>query len=132
MTKYDKYAQQRSMERKPRKIHPIWRGIGCILVIIFPIIAYSMAHLLVNMNADEGWLRVPRELAKAVRIPVPEMSIIVPYLYAKVVLTVLILVLGSGLFVILYAIVYQFLGPSRYGPLDAKPVRSNPKRKKPR
>ena len=132
MTKYDKYVQRRSKKKRPWKVHPIWRGIGCILIIISPIIAYSMAHLLVNMNADAGWFYIPRELSQTVKIPVPGMSIRVPYLYAKLILTFVTLVLGSGLLMILYAIIYQFIGPSRYGPLDAKPVRTSPKRKKPR
>ena len=130
MTKYNKYAQKRTMPSRPRKIHPIWRGIGCILIIISPIIAYSMAHLLINMNADAGWFYIPRELSQTEKIPA--MGIPVPYLYAKLMLTFVILVLGNGLLMILYAIIYQFIGPSRYGPLDAKPVRTSPKRKKPR
>lgn len=130
MTKYDKYHLQRSLRDRPYEIHPIWRGIGCLLIIISPIIAYSLAHILVNMNLDNGWYVIPRELAQTILIP--GINFAIPYLYAKLMLTVIFLILGAGLLMIIYAMIYQLFGPGRFGPLDAKPVRQNPKRKRPK
>lgn len=30
----------------PWRVHPIWRGIGCLLLILIPIISYGLAELL--------------------------------------------------------------------------------------
>ena len=132
MSKYDKFQVQRSMRDRPYEIHPIWRGIGCLLIIISPFIAYSLAHVLVNLNLDAGWFVIPGDLAQTIRIPVPGLNIAIPYLYAKLMLAGVFLVMGAGLLMIIYAFIYQLVGPSRFGPLDAKPVRRSPKKKKPK
>jgi hypothetical protein len=132
MSKYDKFQNQRSMRERPYEIHPVWRGIGCLLIIISPFIAYSLAHVLINMNLEAGWFLIPRDLAQTINIPVPGLNISVPYLYAKLMLAAVFLVFGIGLLMIVYALIYQLVGPSRYGPLDAKPVRRSPKKKKSR
>ncbi len=129
MTRYDKHFQERSLRERPWKIHPIWRGIGCLLVIISPIVAFSASHILIQMNKSAGWIYIPKELSRTIRIPIPGMNIVVPYLYAKLMLTIVLLFLAAGLLTILYGLIYQIFGPSRYGPLDARPIRSRSKRK---
>jgi hypothetical protein len=58
------------VKERPYEIHPIWRGIGCIMLIIGPFIAFSAAHILVNLDMENGWMAVPREMRGAVRTPV--------------------------------------------------------------
>ena len=129
MTRFDKHKFKRKLSDRPWQIHPIWRGIGCILFLLFPVIAYSASHILIQMNEKNNWVNIPFDLSKTIRIPIPSYDLAVPYLYAKIVLTIVILLFASGLLMIIYTLLYQIFGPSRYGPLDAKPNRKRPKRK---
>jgi hypothetical protein len=39
-----------SNQRKPlqNKVHPIWRGIGCFLMILIPLIAFGVSELIIG------------------------------------------------------------------------------------
>jgi len=127
MGKYDKYSSRSRMPERPWKIHPIWRGIGCLLILIIPVMAYAGAVVLVNMNSEKGWLPTPRELTQTVTLPVfgP-----VDNFYSVLIMTFLLAIIGFGLVTIIYSIIYSAVGPSYLGPLDAPPVRTSPSKKK--
>jgi len=113
------------MKKRPWKVHPIWRGIGCIMIVIVPILSYIGAVLLVEMNIEQSWVPSPAVLMQGVTIPIFDVT--VPHLYANLVASgVLILISYAGLMV-LYALVYSIVGPSKLGPLDAEPVRRPPR-----
>lgn len=127
MSKYDKFNQGSRMEERPWKIHPIWRGIGCLMMILIPIMAYAGAVVLVQANLEQGWLPMPRELIQTVTLPVVGE---VNQFYAVVIMTTLLMIIGFGVVTILYSLIYSAVGPPRLGPLDAPPVRNSPKKKK--
>ncbi len=127
MSKYDKFNQGSRMEERPWKIHPIWRGIGCLMMILIPIMAYAGAVVLVQANLEQGWLPMPRELIQTVTLPVVGE---VNQFYAVVIVTTLLMIIGFGVVTILYSLIYSAVGPPRLGPLDAPPVRNSPKKKK--
>ena len=35
---------------KSKRLHPVWRGIGCISVIVFTVGVYALAGLLMRIN----------------------------------------------------------------------------------
>lgn len=109
---------------RPYEIHPIWRGIGCILLLVGPPVAFAAGHLLVDENLRRGWYPLPRDFMNTVVIP--EINFPLTHFYASLVAGGVLLVLGLGLLMLLYAIVYSVAGPGR-NPLDAPPVRERPK-----
>ena len=46
--------------------------------------------------------------------------------YIDLALTFFFMVVGFGLLTILYSLLYRTMGPSRYGPVDAEPIRKSP------
>ena len=54
MTKYT-VASQRRVRREEKQISPVWRGIGCIMMIVVPILSYGISMFLVNYGAQQGW-----------------------------------------------------------------------------
>lgn len=42
MSKYRTYRREKTVRREP---HPIWRGIGCLLLIIMPLLAWGISEL---------------------------------------------------------------------------------------
>ena len=127
MSKYMKYNDRSRMAERPWKIHPIWRGIGCLLMLMIPVMAYAGAVVLVRENSEQKWLPMPAELMQTVNIP---------YLgdvrafFAVLIVTVLLMIIGFGVVTILYSLIYSAFGPPRLGPLDAPPVRTSPARRK--
>jgi hypothetical protein len=62
---------------------------------------------------------MPRELARTVFVPLLGN---VQHLYATTILTVLLMLVGFGLVMIFYTVIYRLVGPSRYGPMDSPPI----------
>ena len=120
MTRYDKYNPQANMPKRPWSIHPIWRGIGCFMMVLIPVMAYAGAVLLVEENTSQGWLPMPRELAQTIPLP---MIGNVPHLLANLVVALALSLVGFGVFTAIYSLFFSMVGPSRFGPLDAPPVR---------
>ena len=100
---------------KKDKVHPIWRGIGCLLIIIIPIVSFAFSVLLVQDGLPQRYIPMSRDLAAIQNVPGfgPQ-----PLLYVLIV-TGVISVLGFVMMTVLYSIVYSVTGSSRYGPLDA-------------
>ena len=127
MGRYDRYTKKPG-EEPDSTIHPVWRGIGCFFVIIIPIMAYAGSSLLVDANLEGGWVRIPAELARTVTIPF--LAVVVPFLYAKLAVAVLLTVLGFGILSIIYSIMYSAVGPPKYGPTDAPPPKRTKKKRR--
>ena len=122
MGKYDdSYIEDRSGKSKKPALHPIWRGIGIVFLLLGPVISYFSAILLIQENARQHWYRIPTDLfAKGAD----------PYLYVKIILMILILLIIYLIFSFVTFILYRIFAPPRYGPLDIKPGRYSGKRYK--
>jgi hypothetical protein len=118
MAKYQKYNPRDRARERPWKVHPIWRGIGCLMMIIIPIMAYAGAVVLVQMNLEQGWLPSPAELMQTVTIPYVGSF---PHLFAHLLVTLLLSLVGFSVLTALYSLMYRMVGPSQYGPQDAPP-----------
>lgn len=125
MGKYSRLSGQRPPPPPPWKIHPVWRGIGCLLLLIGPVLAYITADILVSMTLSEGWYPLPRDLVRPYTIPL--IGLRVNHLFANLMVTALLLLFGFALIMILYTVIFAIAGPGRYTPLDSPPVRESPK-----
>lgn len=116
------------------------RGIGCILMIIVPVLSYGAALLLVEYGISQGW-PIPPGWLQPITIhplllrlrglaPVWNFLLQQDNLIAIVVFSVAIMVVVGGLMSIIYGYLYSMFGPPRYGPQDAPPIRIKVKRYK--
>jgi hypothetical protein len=121
-------------------VHPVARGIGCIMMVVVPILAYGLAILLVNYGAARGW-PIPSEWLGRPVLPrfilgienlTPLWNFLAAQnnLIANLVFAIALTVLIGGLMSIIYGYVYTLFGPPKYGPQDAPPVRVKVKRYK--
>ncbi|HWQ84115.1 MAG TPA: hypothetical protein VN363_06080 [Anaerolineales bacterium] len=123
MGKYSSYNRRTPLDERPWTIHPIWRGIGCVLMLLIPIMAYAGAILLVQANTRQGWIPMPSELTRTITLPwIGE----VEHLFANMIVALLLALIGFALLSFFYSIFYRLMNPDPLGPLDAKPVRSRP------
>ena len=131
MGKYQQY--ERKVINRPYRTHPIWRGIGCVLMIIIPIIAFATSHEMAN-GSLRNLVPIPNELRGYIQFPdwvwrIPAISPIVsgianyPNPWAVIVYGIVIIVIMAGIFTTVYSFIYKFLGPPRYTHLDAPPPR---------
>ena len=124
---------ERASEKRPWKVHPLWRGIGCVLILMIPIMAYAGAIEFWKANQAHQWFTFPPFMSKAISIsflkyiPVLDQMInpvLQRALYGHLVFMLIFMVLGFGLLSMVYASLYRFIGPPRYGAYDAPPVRA--------
>jgi hypothetical protein len=126
MGKYSKY--QLPKIKPPPKVHPIWRGIGCMLWILIPLISYASAVLLVGSLSSRGML--PAGLLghvrfadwawkSAVLFPLARFVYSLTNLWAVLIFFLVLLIIMTGVFTTLYSLMYRYFGPPRYTPLDA-------------
>jgi hypothetical protein len=121
----------RGRQEKPWKVHPVWRGIGCVLLILIPIMSWFITDLLLQSNQKA---LLPPELTKVVAIPVTQIAQIdrviiqvnhyfsdTHFVFGQIFFTIIFSVLGFGILSFLYAIFYRMAGPPRYGPFDVPP-----------
>ena len=126
MTRYSAVSRR---PRGPRnQTHAIWRGIGCLLFLIVPVLAWVSAKATVVLALNRGW-PLPYQLVGypvvsqelwTVRALWPILSFIrgQQHLYITLVFALAYIVVISALLSFGYALVYRFVGPPRYGPLD--------------
>jgi len=63
MTKYtDHYAKEsRSLHEKAAP-HPIWRGIGLIMLIVLPVMSYLIVTYFLQNPSLVPWLEIPEQI----------------------------------------------------------------------
>ena len=132
MGKYTSYSRQKP---KPRDVgvHPVMRGIGCIMIIVVPILAWGIAVLLVNYGGTHGWPipptwygppTIPPLLSKLQGLqPILQFLQAQNNLKVNLIFTVAITIVIGGIMSMIYGYIYTIFGPPRYGPQDAPPIR---------
>lgn len=137
MGKYKSSAVMKNRE-KSKDVHVAWRGIGCLMMLVIPVISIAAGVETINYGLDNGWV-IPFQLLGFPRYPdwfyasTGLMQILSPitntrHFYAYAITSILFMILLAGVMSVFYAFVYRFVGPPRYGPLDVE--RPNIKTKK--
>lgn len=119
------YLIRPQMKKRPWEVHPIWRGIGCILIVTVPILSYLGAVALVELNMEAAW--VPSSVILMQSVSLPVMDVTIPHLYANLIVAAILILVGYAAVMVIYSSLYGVVGPPRLGPLDADPVRRPPR-----
>ena len=139
MGRYTSYQKQQGPVRRG-EVHPVMRGIGCILFVIVPLLSYGIAALLVNYGMKKGWPIPPNWLGTPTIHPLlmklQGLSVVWDFVRAQTNLTanlffaLAIAVVIFGVLSIIYGALFRVMGPPQYGPTDAPPIRVKVKRYK--
>ena len=132
MTKYTR-VQKQSVERR-WNVHPIWRCIGCAMILIIIVMAYALAKELVDYNEKTQRFGLPKFLYNEVEISytkyipaLKENYVVNKFLsnfkYGTLIFMLIFMFIGFSAFSFVYSALYRVSGPSRYSPVDAPPVR---------
>ncbi len=133
MGKNTNYSQRQSSRSTPKAPHDVWRGIGCLMVMIIPAVSIAAGYLTVSYAINNKW-PVPYQLMAPMRLPdifysTPGLRAIfnpissIPNFYANAAASLLYMMLIGGVISLIYAMIYRMIGPQRYGPTDAPPLK---------
>ncbi len=127
MGKYSSSVIKRSRPRNAGP-HAIWRGIGCVMMLVIPAISISAGIETIKYGLDHGWT-IPYQLLGYPTLPnlfYKSSGLLmvfgpltrINHLYAYTIVSILYMILTGGVISVLYAVAYRIIGPPRYGPMD--------------
>lgn len=122
---------------KKRETSPAWRGVGCILMFLLPVVTFGLTYIFSPLVAATGLM--PFQVLGHVKFPdwmyrVRVISNIANFigginnLWLDVIVFIVILVLLLGIFSLLYTVTMQVIGPPRYTEVDAAPTKYKAKK----
>ena len=111
MPKYDRYHPEMEKKKEKNVIHPVWRGIGCVLIVIIPVLSGFAANFLINNRESFPWVIIPNEL---ILKNFTDSLILVKGVYLLIFAFIPFFIIGMVTFIINKA-----FGPSR-GPYDVR------------
>jgi hypothetical protein len=131
-----KFEKQRT--ERPWTVHPIWRGIGCFMIILIPIMAWAGMNVVMQ---SELITKLPVNFTQPVYFKLTDydfVNLVVLWLNANlgergftfgmVIFFLGFLLVGYLLLVILYGVMLRMIGPPRHGPLDAPAIKKGTQR----
>lgn len=132
MGRYTSYQKQKEKVQR-NQVHPVMRGIGCILMVLVPIVSYGTAVFLVNHGARSGW-PIPPDWLGTPTFPqilsrLGGLQVILNFLaaqtnlFANLIFAAALTVFIFGVLAIIYGFIYKLFGPPQYGPTDMPPIR---------
>ncbi|MDP2777457.1 MAG: hypothetical protein Q8O48_07425 [Anaerolineales bacterium] len=135
-----KYASSVVKRSKPKYDgpHVIWRGIGCLMMLLIPAISIAAGIETIKYGFDNGWT-IPYQLLGYPTLPdlfyqSSGLRMIfgpitrVNHLYAYTAASILYMITIGGTISLLYGVAYRIVGPSRYGPMDEPPPKIKTKK----
>lgn len=100
-------------KKKSGQTHPVWRGIGLLLMVLLPVMGYIGSLMVLEENRRQSWFRIPGDLL----ISGPDQLLLV-----KAILTVVIAAVLYFIIMMLTFIIFRIVAPPKLGPTDAPPV----------
>jgi hypothetical protein len=125
-------ARQHDIEREERRrVHPAWRGVGCLMMSVLAIGGYVFSNWFLVNNAAYGWVYLPPEILRPSIEAVPSgVRWMVAPLFGPGVLVSLavgfLFLVFSYLFV---SIVYAIVFPAKPGEFDVPALKRQKRRK---
>lgn len=112
-----RYSDFDEESRGTRELHPAWRGLGCLLVVVIGVWSYILSGWFLSANASNGWVYVPPEIMNLPFAPwLPEGALV------QAVVALLITLFSFGIMNLVYGILF----PLRRGEQDVPPLKRRP------
>ncbi len=115
-----RYQSLDKMREERKRMNPMWRGIGCLLISFFGAMGYLFAQWFLRANYTKNWVYLP---AEAYNPDLPNwLNFLEPFFdngaLIKLVVALLFIVISFGIVSFFYAIGF----PIRPGEQDAPPA----------
>lgn len=101
----------RTVKKEPRPaVHPMWRGIGLILIVVIPGLSFLATNILFVNRTKLNWFIIPEKMISH--------SLKDPYIFVKVLYTVLISLVVFFIIALVTFSLDRIVNPKRKGPFD--------------
>jgi hypothetical protein len=111
-----RFAKHERERAKKRRLHPVWRGVGCFMIVGLGLAAYFIAGWFIEQNAIQNWIFLPPEI-----ISPPYATFLPPGSVLQLVVAFFALLFSYGLISLLYAILF----PIELGETDVAPLKKS-------
>jgi hypothetical protein len=106
---------------REKELHPAWRGVGCLLLVLLGLAAYAAAGWFLVANQQNGWIYLPPALYYPPYVP----SFVPPGMVLRLAVALLVMVFGYGLLSFVYAVLF----PIEPGETDVRLTRRSRRRR---
>jgi hypothetical protein len=120
MNKNNMFSEKPASKGTAMPVHPVWRGIGFIMIILIPALSYVASLRLLELNGQYGWYPIPPEFLIFYRN-------LDPYIGIKVGVTLVISFIVYTVFLMITYFLNTLFGPRRYIPPDIAPLKKKKK-----
>jgi hypothetical protein len=109
---WQKRSENLQRDNRPTR-HPIWGGIGCLIIVVLGIMGYFLSGLLIETITANEWIQIPEEvLSSSVG------QFFLEGVFLQILMTIIIMIGGYTIISVFYA----FLFPPQLGEKDAPPM----------
>lgn len=112
--------QEYETEAAERTLHPVWRGIGCLLVIFLGLAGYLFSGWFLTANAQNHWIFLPPEVIDPSFTP-----FLPPGAFVQIVVALLFMLFSYGILSVFYALLF----PIQPGEMDSPQLYRRKKRR---
>lgn len=116
-----RYAQHERERAKRKRGNPIWRGVGCVMIVLTALGGYFFSGWFLQRNAIEGWVHIPVSL-----LTPPALPWLPPGLLVQLGVAILFMLATAGIVDILYAVAF----PIRPGETDVPPLKRTKRKRR--
>ena len=110
-----RFRQMDEAREKKKQLNPMWRGIGCFMIIMLGLGGYLFSQWFLTQNAVNNWVFLPVEIIRPAFLP----TFVPPGALVSVVVAFLFMILTYGVISLVYAVAF----PHQLGETDAPPMR---------
>lgn len=96
------FRDTQAERERAKELNPIWRGIGCVLVLVMAAAGYGFAQWFLGANAENAWVDIPAQVVTTPFLP----SWVPDGLMVQLIVGALFMLFGFGLLSFVYAILF--------------------------
>ena len=117
-----RFRMQEEERLKRKRMNPIWRGVGCFLMVILTLGGYLFSSWFITANAVNNWIFLPPQVIRPSFLP----AWVPPGAMVSAIVAFLFLIFSYALVSVFYAVAF----PLKLGETDAPPLRrTRPRRR---
>jgi hypothetical protein len=116
-----RYAAHEREREKKKRMNPIWRGVGCVMIVVVTAIGYFFANWFLLANVSQRWIYIPPEIINPTRFPFLGGGLLV-----RLVTAMLFMIFSFAVINVIYSIAF----PIRPGETDVPPLKRERTRRK--